>query len=244
MKEAYYFSHDSNAHNDPKILCLLAAHGWEGYGFYWLLIELMYEDKETALNHSHITGIAFQNRIDITLLSAVIKTCIEVKLFVSDDVLFWSESLRKRKNKYEKQKAQKSAAGRNGMAKRWGTNNTVITENNAVITENNKGKERKGNNILINENGGVPKKREIFIPPTSGEVADYFKLSSHWNDEEKNNREAKKFFLHYESNGWMVGRNKMKNWKSAASGWISRDNSPATIKPDTHNSFSKEFTRI
>ena len=33
---------------------------------------------------------------------------------------------------------------------------------------------------------------------------------------------ANKFFNHYESNGWMVGKNKMKNWHSAASGWNER----------------------
>lgn len=32
--------------------------------------------------------------------------------------------------------------------------------------------------------------------------------------------ESEKFFNYYESNGWMVGKNKMKNWKSAASNWL------------------------
>ena len=34
--------------------------------------------------------------------------------------------------------------------------------------------------------------------------------------------EVEKFFNHYESQGWMVGKNKMKNWKSAMSGWKNR----------------------
>lgn len=32
-------------------------------------------------------------------------------------------------------------------------------------------------------------------------------------------REAEKFFLYYESNGWRVGKNKMKQWRSALTGW-------------------------
>jgi len=31
--------------------------------------------------------------------------------------------------------------------------------------------------------------------------------------------EAMKFVLYYESNGWKVGKNPMKCWKSALSGW-------------------------
>ena len=40
---------------------------------------------------------------------------------------------------------------------------------------------------------------------------------------------GEKFFYYYESQGWKVGKNPMKNWKMAASGWISREtkNSPS-----------------
>jgi len=36
------------------------------------------------------------------------------------------------------------------------------------------------------------------------------------------NSEAQKFLSYYESNGWKVGRNPMKNWKSAVAGWATR----------------------
>lgn len=32
--------------------------------------------------------------------------------------------------------------------------------------------------------------------------------------------EAEKFYSFYESNGWMVGKNKMKNWKAAVNSWV------------------------
>ena len=32
-------------------------------------------------------------------------------------------------------------------------------------------------------------------------------------------REAQKFFCYYESKGWMVGKNLMKNWRIALTGW-------------------------
>ena len=34
--------------------------------------------------------------------------------------------------------------------------------------------------------------------------------------------QAQRFHSYYDSNGWMVGKNKMKNWRSAATGWLNR----------------------
>lgn len=150
-KEAYYFSHDANARQDEKILMMLSEHGWEGYGIYWALVEMMFESGETVLTHSKVKGISFSYNIDITLLQSVINTCIEEQLFISDGERFWSESLKKRKSKYHELKTKKSDAGKKGMAKRWSnqdSDNTVITDDNTsyntVITKDNKGKEKKG----------------------------------------------------------------------------------------------------
>jgi hypothetical protein len=149
-KEAYYFSHDANARQDEKILMLRADHGWHGYGIYWALVEMMFENADTALHHNKIKGISVSYNIDITLLESVINTCITEELFISDGVKFWSETLRRRKDRFQDLKEKKSAAGKKGMAKRWANkqenqeiDNTVITDDNTVITENNKGKEKK-----------------------------------------------------------------------------------------------------
>ena len=34
---------------------------------------------------------------------------------------------------------------------------------------------------------------------------------------------SKKFYCHYESNGWKVGKNSMKSWRAAADQWKARD---------------------
>lgn len=153
MKEAYYFSHDSNAHRDEKILMMRAEHGWEGYGIYWALIEMMFESADTALHHDKTKGVALNYNIDITLLNSVITTCIENELFESNDVVFWSNSLIKRKEKLLESRRNKSEAGKKGMAKRWGSkdenDNNVITEDNGVITKDNKVKESKVKEINI-----------------------------------------------------------------------------------------------
>jgi hypothetical protein len=45
--------------------------------------------------------------------------------------------------------------------------------------------------------------------------------------------EAEKFFNYYESNGWKVGKNPMKNWRASANNWIT--NSTTYAKGTTNN---------
>ena len=56
-----------------------------------------------------------------------------------------------------------------------------------------------------------------FTPPTIQQVIDYCK-------ERKNNVDPERFIDYYESNGWMVGKNKMKSWQAAVRNWEKGDN--------------------
>ena len=58
--------------------------------------------------------------------------------------------------------------------------------------------------------------------PTVAECVDYFKKK---NCPEAEN-EAEKFWDFYESKGWMVGKNHMKKWHSAAANWLKGVESP------------------
>lgn len=51
-----------------------------------------------------------------------------------------------------------------------------------------------------------------FIPPTLDEVAEYCRQRG-------NNVDPVAFFNFYDAKGWMVGKNKMKKWKSAVITW-------------------------
>lgn len=59
---------------------------------------------------------------------------------------------------------------------------------------------------------GVTKK---FIPPTVDEVTEYCRQRA-------NNVNAVQFVDFYSSKGWMVGKNKMKDWKAAVRTWEQR----------------------
>lgn len=55
-------------------------------------------------------------------------------------------------------------------------------------------------------------KRKVFIPPNLDEVKAYC-------EERGNGIDAERFIDHYEARGWMLGKNKMKNWKAAVRTW-------------------------
>jgi len=62
-----------------------------------------------------------------------------------------------------------------------------------------------------------------FVSPTTQNVMDYC-------TERKNNVDPDKFIDFYQSKGWMIGKNKMKDWKAAVRTWE---------KSDTNNSASE-----
>jgi hypothetical protein len=57
--------------------------------------------------------------------------------------------------------------------------------------------------------------RKRFEPPTTEEARAFF--------EARHGGDPMPFLAFYESNGWKVGKNGMKNWKAAAAGWIMRN---------------------
>lgn len=84
----------------------------------------------------------------------------------------------------------------------------LLQERYESVTKNN---ESKSIEIEI-EKDIDSKKRKRFTPPSIDEVKSYC-------TERKNNVDPNKFIDYYESNGWMVGRNKMKDWKAAVRSW-------------------------
>ena len=60
------------------------------------------------------------------------------------------------------------------------------------------------------------KKSTRFIPPTIDEIKAYC-------DERNSSVDPESFYSFYESKGWMIGKNKMKNWKMAISTWERKD---------------------
>jgi uncharacterized phage protein (TIGR02220 family) len=155
-KDAFYFSHDSNARGDTKILEMRSVYGSEGYGWYWILIEMMREEQDYKLGmQSKYIWNAYAKQMDCKPEQAkqFVLDCInEFKLFNSDELFFWSNSLNRRMSKREKTSSARSEAAR----KRW---SDAGLDANALQTDANakpgyalkrKVKESKGKEIKVN----------------------------------------------------------------------------------------------
>ena len=73
----------------------------------------------------------------------------------------------------------------------------------------------KGKNEILEKN---------VIPPTIEMVTNYCK-------ERKNNIDPEQFINFYNSKGWMIGKNKMKDWQSAIYTWEKRDKDNKSEEP-------------
>lgn len=91
-----------------------------------------------------------------------------------------------------------------------------IQDVSKVDTEARLGKDRLGEDSLSNYSLESDKpKNKRFKPPTVEEVAAYIR--------EKGYRiNAEQFIDYYESNGWMVGKSHMKDWKATVRNWERR----------------------
>lgn len=94
MKDAIYFQHDYNAHNDEKIIKLRMKYGWAGYGVFWALIEIMRESTDVVLSLSELDAFAFRLHCDINL-SHFVEDCVTWNLFKKDGNVFYSNRLHK-----------------------------------------------------------------------------------------------------------------------------------------------------
>lgn len=77
------------------------------------------------------------------------------------------------------------------------------------------GKDRLGEDSIGKDSKGESvrgEKAKRFVPPSVEEVEQYC-------FERSNNVNAQSFIDFYESKGWMIGKNKMKDWKAAVRTW-------------------------
>jgi len=83
------------------------------------------------------------------------------------------------------------------------------------------------------------RKRARFQPPKLTDVFSY--MLEKTGDENFARRESEKFLNYYESNGWKVGRNKMKSWPHAVGGWIARADNYAKPQKNGRNGSEKRI---
>ena len=86
------------------------------------------------------------------------------------------------------------------------------------------------NNKELNNKNNNKDNRVAFTPPTLDEVSAYCR-------ERQNSVDPEKFIDFYQSKGWMVGRNRMKDWKAAVRTWEKRSKENSSQKAQELDSF-------
>ena len=130
-----YFSHDSDARNDEKIIALRMRHGMEGYGIYFAIIERLRESKD-YIHVKDYSVISFDLRVKNEIVKSVIE---DFRLFdwTEDGTGFYSKSLLERMELKDAEIEKKRAAGRKGAATRWKQENADHKDSARKNTEKN-----------------------------------------------------------------------------------------------------------
>lgn len=115
-----------------------------------------------------------------------------------------NELTKQRMRKYRERQKLKSLPDADGVTLRNSNVTVTHTEEDIDIEEE---KRKKENNI----------KEKKKMPPTLEEVTAYC-------NERRNGINPQSFIDFYEARGWMIGKNKMKDWKAAVRTWENRDN--------------------
>ena len=140
-KDVYYFSHDVNASNDPKIVAMESEFGVISYAWWWKLIEKLASSEDYRLPFKKYTFIALDKELGIlnenerplnenerplnenerTFFCSnksflfVNSLICDFELLECDDEYFWSPSLirrqEERRSKFKKKQEQRRLAG-------------------------------------------------------------------------------------------------------------------------------------
>ena len=113
-KSTNYFSHDSNARNDEKLVRLRMKHGAAGYGVYFMVLERLREERE-YMSAKDYNMIAFDLRVDAAIVKSVVED-FGLFTFTDDGKCFYSESFTRRMLVMEEARSRRSVAGKKGGA--------------------------------------------------------------------------------------------------------------------------------
>lgn len=108
MKDSFWFRHDSNAHEDLKLVRIKRIHTHWGIGIFWEVIEVLRNQNnyKYSINESDLQFLC-EDIIrcnDFARFKSWLNDCFDMKpepIFQKDKNSFWSESLITRMRKWE-----------------------------------------------------------------------------------------------------------------------------------------------
>ena len=200
-KDAFYFPHDSNAKDDPKIVMMIEQLGLEGYGIFWVLVEILRDQPEFKYPLALLPAISRRYNTTTEKVKAVV---MNYGLFqIENDEFFFSESLNNRMLPLLERKEQARLAAH----KRW--------EKQRQLVENNNG---NADAMRIHSNSNahpMPKREEKKREEKSIPVFEEFLAFAKEHEPMIDTKSVELKYKSWTENGWKDGNNRIiENWKS------------------------------
>lgn len=142
MNNREFFSHDSDAFYDEKIVGMRADYGFESYALWWFIIERMRKEKDFKLDYNKKLFRSIKVLTGTTIdVEKFINDCInEYELFVLENDKFYSKSLLNRMNlmieKQQKKSEQARIAGKKSAEIRKQKKENDLNENSTDVKQN------------------------------------------------------------------------------------------------------------
>lgn len=185
-----FFRHDVNAQQDLKIRRIIRDHGYEGYGVYWHIVEILYMSNGSAPYadiKAEVSGIA-----SVSILDSLIDSGL---LHMTDDNMLVSDRVVREFSFAEERRQRYSDMGKTSAARRTTEGQPKLNESSTEVEPTLKTTKR-------------------FTKPTIEEIAAYCKERNNGMDAEHF------FSYYETRNWIPSGsRTQMKDWKAAVRTW-------------------------
>lgn len=115
-----WFSHDNNTLSDPKIVCLEADYGFEGYGRFWRLMEIIHTQE--GYKYCLTQKVAYASLAKLLgqtteQFKAFLHYLVhDVELIQTDGEYIWNDSMQRRMEYWSEKQKVLSERGKKGAA--------------------------------------------------------------------------------------------------------------------------------
>lgn len=211
-KDAYYFSHDANAQEDPKCVLLIEQLGMEGYGIYWGLVERLRQEKEYKLPLIILPALSRKWNTSKEKVDVVIR---QFGLFEIEGEMFFSIRLSRSMDEYNVLRNKYIEYGRKGG----------LTSAQARL--------KQPSSIKVKKSKVKESKKILFSDSDFFDKDKFKKAFPDWN--------TTKLKYYYDSIlTWSNEGNKKIDWIATARTWANRDEREGKIKFTNTNHHSNQ----